>query len=605
MSHSFSAHRHERRDGPREMPEQVPGSEYPSKTSQTYLRIASRVCVTVTDPQRIDTILLTLSQQRVPGVIRVLDPPAMSSGEVSADAMDVELAPGPTLLVSAAPNFLERGRAWTVELQGAYALFRFRLEMGALLARGRFIAPTEIDCIYRRNHRRVSAPPGAKIRFTRRQEPGRAYERALLDVGFCGVQFLTEPDDSFEQGEELCDVEATWKHGPQIPLDALVRHVSSVPHARNGKCGLSVVGRRDADTEAWYTEISSLQHPETATSTSRPPEELWDLYEESGYFGLGGRDAGEFHHLREDFVQANSKLERAPRVSCRVVREFRGRVEATISMLHCWSQAWLAYQGARRQSENPMALSGNAVLRDMYLHAYERVQLDPDLKWNVAYIRKDARFTRLANHEFAHAHNDGVAAAIVPFRALQFVCDRSVSVPTTPDTNIAFASSGDLYCIVDALSRRFPRPYLEAYDFVEQRFDLSTVKAEWAQAGLLRERRVLVLTRGRQAIAAAIMDLVESGVYLVGLADSVHLVELGPDARRSFPELLAAVHEFYRQRGHHQFMLFEEGCRPDYALALGARDLGEADQIFMSASLTPEFLDNICYITASTGQVVL
>ena len=425
--------------------------------------VAHPESVRVSDPQRIRAVFSTLAGARATGTVRIIEDQRDSDQELGS-LEPVELAPGPRLLIAA--GFRDSGChfPWLVELQGPYSLVRFQLDPAAHLAHGLFMLPVEVECLYRRSERRISAPPGAAIRFAREGSPSLRIERPLLEVGFRGLQFPTQPEDHFFRGERLLAAEVTWKHGSTIPLVAEVRHVSDSDRPGEGLCGVCILPHTAAHADSWQQEISSLFHSSTAEASFAAPEQLWKLYEESGYFELGGRSASEFEHLKAAFANASLKLDRAPELGCRIIREHRGRTEAAMSLLRCWSGAWLLYQGARRQDGNPLALSGSAVLRDMFLHAYEVVQQSAQLRWHVTFIRKDARFSRLSNYEFAVGRIDEQRVSIVPFRAMEVACDKPLVTVTSPNHAIDSAQSEDIRPIVDALAARFPAPYLEAYD---------------------------------------------------------------------------------------------------------------------------------------------
>ena len=324
----------------------------------------------IEDADQIRAIFATLSTAHAMGAVRVVHADKGANDNLASPAV-AKLALGPRLLVSAEFWDNARQRPWLVELQGLYSLVRFQLEPDARLEGGRFLLPAELECVYRRSERRVSAPPSAKIRILRAQTPETWLERPLRDIGFRGLQFVTHPGDLFYPGERFCAAEVTWKHGPRIPLTAEVRHVSLSDLPNEGLCGVSVDADTGAQAEIWQQEISSLLHPDTTLASPAIAGQLWELYDVSGYFGLDGRKSSDFERCKLAFEISREKLARAPHLGCCVVREHRRRAEATISLLRCWSGAWLAYQGARRHDNSPLGLSGNSVLRDTFLHAYE------------------------------------------------------------------------------------------------------------------------------------------------------------------------------------------------------------------------------------------
>lgn len=273
-----------------------------------------------------------------------------------------------------------------------------------------------------------------------------------------------------------------------------------------------------------------------------------------------------------------------------------------MTLLRAWSGAWLAYQLARRQEENPLALSGNAVLREMYQHAYETLQQNSDFRWHVSYVRKDARFSRRICCDFADRFDNSTNVAVVPFRAMEVDCHPPLAVTNGTQVEVYPANPTAILAALDVLGQSFPEAYLDAYDFNPDSYDLSEVKTAWVEAGLNRERQWLVARSQGIPTAVAILDLCSEGLHLVGLLDSVHLVALRSNAVACFPALLRSAQDYYRRRNKRKFMLFEETGDATYAASLGIRDLGAAEQIFVSSKLTPEFLDHICQITSPRGS---
>jgi hypothetical protein len=558
--------------------------------SQTRLLSASESHVLLTDESEIASVISLLSISRAMGTVSF---DVDEDCQCSYDPTHAELAPGPRLLIAYGFANSRNEGIWQIELQGPYSLVRFRLGPEERLSQGRFRFPTSIECIYRRSERRVQAPPGALLRIQRHGDHGTC-ERPLRDIGMKGLQFVLEPSDQFVVGEQFL-AEVSWKHGRTVSLRAEVRHVyrSGPPDL----CGVLIAPCSSDDTVLWTQEVCGLMYPETMDAKFVAPEQIWDLYDASGYFGLDGRHGSDFAHLRKTFSETSQKLANAPQLSCRIVRQYCGQVQAAISLLRCWSTAWIGYQAARRPMHGPLLLSGNAVLRDMFVHAYESIRHLQNLRWHVSYIRKDARFSKLACFDFATSRLGTPHIAVVPFRAMRMSCATQPGFSNSRAT-VGLAQPNELQSILDAYARHFPEPYLDAYDLVAERFTLAAFASEWQQAGLLRRRVALVARHGTTPCAAAVLDMVEPGIHLVGLLDAVHVIALNADGRRCFPALLTRVQEEFASHGRSEFVLFEETGEPAYALALGAIDMGEADQVFISAALTSEFLDHISRITA-------
>ncbi|MGC4067060.1 MAG: hypothetical protein QM784_20965 [Polyangiaceae bacterium] len=548
------------------------------------------------EPEVIRSVLASLCTERATGCVRAWEGTADRSSRLAPRervAHFVQLVMGPRLLVSAACPL-----PWVVELQGAYSLVRFVLRSKDVLGDGTFALPTELERIYRRADRRVGAPPSARIRLMRARGEGKWLERPLRDVGFGGLRFDATESDDFFPGETSLRAEVTWKHGSSIPVEVTVRHVSMAPAAAGTVCGVLVEPATEDSRRRWLEEVSGLLHPRTELATADALESLWELYEASGYFGLDGRNASDFIRVKPDFLRAFERFSRAPSLGSCVIQGARGKLEASMSLLRVWSGGWLAYQGARRQGDCPLSLAGNGVLKDMFFHAHELAQQDPCLHWNVSFVRTDARFTHLSNFEFVKNRQTGNRAAIVPFQAIEVACVKRRTVRGGRNVVVSPATPRECRWIATTLALGFPRPYLEAYDFVADRIELKDIKPLWSAAGLERDRAILVVRQNGQPMAAALLDRVEPGIHLVGLLDSAHLVSLHTDGHRYFAHLVEAAIAYYADHGWRKFILYEESGDGSYLSGFDVRDLGAANQLFMEASLTPEYLEHISAITA-------
>src|SRR5262249_52722598 len=135
-------------------------------------------------------------------------------------------------------------------------------------------------------------------------------------------------------------------------------------------------------------------------------EELWEVYQRSGYFALSGKEPRVFAQRQLEFQEAGRKLARAPELGCRVVWSSPRGVECTVSVNKVYRYSWLGHQMARRPTQTgPDAASASLVpasapigvpqgasssakeaLRETFLRAFEAAHADPDIRWFVGYI---------------------------------------------------------------------------------------------------------------------------------------------------------------------------------------------------------------------------
>lgn len=340
-----------------------------------------------------------------------------------------------------------------------------------------------------------------------------------------------------------------------------------------------------------------LTHPNTFVGES-DPDELWELYDMSGYFNLSESSSQEFEDRRRAFRYASEALSERPSTGAQITWESRDGIEASVSMIRPWSSAWLIYHLGRRR-ERALRLSGNRVLYELYLRAYEHAGRDRHLRWHVSYVQAEgARFSRILHREFVGRNIERGLAAIVPFRAWEVDCLGASVAPA----NVTVADTQDRKWMLKALAAQRPAPYLEAFDLVPGCLEIEAAKSEFHAAGLARERAVIVVRREGVARGAAVLDLAEEGLHLYGLLDVARVVALDDDfADHDLAALLAGASAWYRRQGKKRFVYFDELGRG--ASGVPARDLGAADQTMLSAELVPDLLEEVFLTTFSNPKV--
>ena len=480
-----------------------------------------------------------------------------------------------------------------------YVDYRLRVERQHLDGKRIVGQPEWIERSRLRTERRLQAPPRAQVRAAHPLWPHVRILRPIIDVSFKGICFVSEPtEDLLYPGLRLEDVEVTWKAGPRVHFSAEVRHISPAINHTGHACGLSLHPRTPEDEALWRREVGQLLYPATKLGFSWG-DPLWELYDKSGYFGLSGMLEPHFVHLRDDFRLASDKLAKAIDLGYQVVSLSTGRIEASLAVLKTWQRAWITYQLARYPQGGPLALSGNAVLLDLYLHAYEQANRDPDLRWHVVYIRKDARFSRLLHYNFTAARADDELASVVPFRCMEKMLRATPPPPPLPDNlSAGLATEAECYLLLRKAQTMLPMPYLEAKDLVADRLNETRLTQIWRDADLHRQREIIAIRKGGTPIAAAVVDIVESGLHLYGLVDQVHVFPFGAEGEANLTHLLHEVERWYRVQDHWHYILIELSGNDRYATDAGLVNIGDADATIMHVSYGPQFLEYLFEITA-------
>ncbi|QAT81666.1 hypothetical protein EJ065_0051 [Corallococcus coralloides] len=467
-----------------------------------------------------------------------------------------------------------------------------RVEGGLLL----MPAPTSLVRFRHRWLRRTQAHASCTVEFDHPLWPQVHVHRGLLDVSYEGLSFLTEPgEDLMYPGLRLPVMEVGLEGHAPVRLRAEVRNISSTPHGR--RCGVSVRPLDAEGARAWRALVEAQAHPTTQVEGDWN-DATWKLFERSGYFRLPGKEPEKFVSLRDQFSRTQDKLQEAPLLGYRVVRPAEDGMEATLSVLKPYAGSWMAHQLARHQPPGSRSTAREA-LRDIYLRGYEPTQADPEVKWFFAYCEANVRWVRYTKFDFATWYAHTGQTCLVPFRLMEGEVDSpwtqpaniTLGAPTQEERTSFFARVGGTR----------PEAYREALDLVPERFDLETTRTGWGDAGLSRERELVVARHEGRAVAFAVFESAQPGLNLFNVLDGVRLVPLEDDARPevqdAFVALLGRAAEWYRARDRKVFVHYVEATCVEYAERVSLADLGDGKLWVMSARLLPEFLEHLCEST--------
>lgn len=486
---------------------------------------------------------------------------------------------------------------FTVEAFGYSSVVHFQAESarveGDLLV---MPVPTSLVRFRHRWLRRTQASASCTLEFDHPLWPQVHVRRGLLDVSYEGLSFLTEPgEDLMYPGLRLPVMEVALDGHAPVRLRAEVRNISSTPHGR--RCGVSVRPLDAEGARAWRALVEVQAHPTTRVDGDWN-DSTWKLFERSGYFRLPGKEPEKFTNLREQFDHTQDKLQEQPRLGYRVVRPAEDGVEATLSVLKPYAGSWMAHQLARHQPVNSKSTAREA-LRDIYLRGYEPTQADPEVKWFFAYCEANVRWVRYTKFDFANWYSHTGQTCLVPFRLMEGEVDSPWAVPA--GIALDTPTEEERARFFEKIASTRPEAYREALDLVPERFDLREMRTGWGEAGLSRERELVVARHEGRAVALAVFESAQPGLNLFNVLDGVRLVPLEDDSRpevqEAFVALLGRAADWYRARNRKVFVHYVEATCVEYAERVSLADLGEGKLWVMSARLLPEFLEHLCEST--------
>lgn len=424
--------------------------------------------------------------------------------------------------------------------------------------------------------------------------------REIRDLSYAAIAFVVDvSSDLVFPGLELPEIFVQAPDGASVRLSAEVQTVLPPCGDAQALCWMSVKPASEEDRLAWVDLVARRLYPYTRTSDQHL-EQLWSLFEASGYFNLAGKSAQDFEGLKRHFLDLGTRGAVLPELICQVVWPSESRVEASSSVLKAYQTAWMAHQLAKRLRRSDVRKGADRVLRDTYLRIFEHPQVDPEFQWMVAYVEPEVLWIRRAHLEFTkrYAGSDDLLSTII--RMMSVSCAEVVE-PAPRGVEIGPPSEEDRALLLRTLQQRWPRPYLEALDFTDERLEMRRAAAAWRRAGLERERHILVARRGREPLAAMILELGQLGSNLFCLLDLARLVRLADDADLARVLLIDEARRWFRSRGRQTFNLLHEAPDEDagYLEAARAREVSRPCLWVISSRMIPDFLQHVCELTVN------
>lgn len=493
---------------------------------------------------------------------------------------------------------------FVIEVAGYNSVYQFPVETAE--RRGGLLfapVPAEVVRLRRRWARRITAPPGCTIDLHLADGTTVLRRRVLRDVSFTGLSFWSAPEEyPLHNKTEVAFVDV-YLPGQAEPVrcSGSIRFVAASGTAGD-LCGMRLERFDPAGDATWRKFVSRLLYPTTRNGEGLHPA-VWDLYHRAGYFHLSGKTPEAFNKLEQSFQRNARCIDAHPEVGCLVawpVDEGKAAF-ATIMMLKIYANSWFGCHMAKVPGDAPSGASGRQVLRDMHLHAYEHIQLDPDLKWVIGYPQVKQVWSRSVHHDMPRRYTNAGLACIVRFRALEIQADAQLPDPP-PGMEIGTATSDEIALLLHQFASNRPRAYMEAYDLTADRLDLRANKRLWNAAGMPRDREVRVARVHGQPVAAAVLESAAEGLHLYGLLDVVRPFPLVEDLAVATPAmeaLLRSARDWYRGHRRDAFTSFIEDDRWIGPATMGrVSDMGLADMTILSAQLLPELLEHLIEVTA-------
>ncbi len=488
---------------------------------------------------------------------------------------------------------------FTVEMSGCHFHYRFMVIRIRRIQGGvAFPVPSRVEVFRRRRWRRTEAPSGYQVSFRHPQFSGMTVRAPLVDVSREGMGFEADPiANVLYPGMELGEIQV---QGPGHDGVTIKGKVSWVPLDNRDGSGRAVCGVRIegyAPEDPWVGFFEQFLYPTTANGAFWT-DDVWDVYTESGYFALSGKNPKSFAPLKKHFSNVSRAFRSSPQVGSMVVWPSPRGTVATVSMTKIYHGTWLGHQLALHPRKRPSNVQSRKILRDIYLHAFEHAQGDPDSRWLLAYAEEHVSWNHMVHDDFASRNRSSGLAFVQPFNLMEASCFRA-RLPRPSMLEIGPPREGELELLLSSIKRVRQRAYLSALDLTMSRFYMEELKRKMNDAGLHRERSLLIAREkySGELLAACIMELGSAGLNLFRLLDGVRLFSLRPGAEDTYPYLLDEARVWYLSKGREVFTCFSESNERNVANKAGLADLGPGFMWVISVKILPDFIE---YLFEST-----
>ncbi len=360
---------------------------------------------------------------------------------------------------------------------------------------------------------------------------GITVRRPLRDLSFGGLCFEANlKTDILWRNLPLENVTVEWR-GQGVSLgDMEVRGVQGSKRAL-----VHVAGRNDrgtADT-AFINLLAALRNPDIAMHEGADFRTMLDLYRRAGLvadFMLRNIESV------APMVSATWRRMHQPKadVACTLVHPQTGTPQSTFSGVRAWERTWLA------QHFGASATSFGQASGAVHVAYFDYVLPRDDAHHIVFFIKADNTGTNTFQQRFLEVAGtpESVARVKVNYWMKQGsdgVTDQSVIEPGSTPCRIRPMRRGDERLVARAAERMLGEEPARALSMVEGEFKLPNARKAFRAAGLLRGRRIELVTKDGTAAMALFQEETSPGVNLTWMLNACWLLPICPqlDADRT------------------------------------------------------------------------
>ena len=313
----------------------------------------------------------------------------------------------------------------------------------------------------------------------------------------------------------ICNAQVVYKN---------VNHINELFFARSG---LAILDIDNVDQVKILNILHQAYKKESFVSNKVDLDKLWEFFFESGFLYP---NKYKFIYMYADKIKDTYKkiYDGPSNISRHFVCQYRGQINAHMSMLRFYNKSWLIHHHASTKSTS--RYGGMMVLEQIGRLTNESYQLtNNNMDFLLCYYTSDNRFPKKVFGGFKEYMNNPKACSIDSFAYFHFGKHRACSNNTLSDIYLSESTSEDLQELEHYYEYFSGGLMIEALDLKPDCFEIKQVSEQYSKKGLKRERYLFSLKKEDMLIAVIMVNLSDFCLNLSNLTNCAKIIILNND----------------------------------------------------------------------------
>lgn len=560
---------------------------------------------TVTDPAQVLSALRKACRRHERFVVAVPDTDRShetTHARLEHDTLVLELGEGAAPL---GPDAVVR-LSFGVAGQSYGALTALRSEEPGTV---RLALPRALRVHHRRRSTRL-LPPAGRPYLLRFCSPltRQPIERRVLDIHTTGVSFGADlSSDVLPPGLVLDDVELVLPEGGEpLRLQGIVRGVRALVGRPDGepfthRCGVQFVDVPPQASSRLGPSLVSSTFPNLAIADETAFDEIWAFLREAGLTYHLYSDGSEQSLAAVKSCFESQVSRRGHEVTTSFVYRVDGRIRGHVSNLRLYSRAWLGTHLAAKTGE---FRQDSQISRALVQASADHMESRPEVDF-IKFFWK--RALKWPNRVFGWTGRAIPQRELVEQREYMLLVrdNQTPLLPLPAGVSVREAQDDELAEIEQFLIERLGLFHVLSDDLSARSLRLGEVERAFAEAGLLRRRRVRVATVDGRLAGVGLVEQSAPGLQLNEFTSHGRLVPaaglepaLAADVRRALATDAAAL---YSAEGRRHSVLLEEDPDLSPLAEAGYAPDGLFRALTLHRTVFRRFTDNIDLLFQGRG----